>query len=118
MTYSLIPIRQTTTQLLSGGALSFTYTMLKDGEFHWVGIKFGANVSETVSVTFNSADGSSYDILLDTATLSTASNYFYLPNGPVTLKAGDAITVTCTNATATTTAYLTAFFTQRPTWIN
>ncbi len=115
--YKLTPIRQTAQQVLNDAALSFSYTMTKDGWFHWAGIKFGVSVTETAAVTFDSPDGAAYDILLDSVT-GAQTNYIFRPNTPILLKKGDVIVVSCTNGTATTTASMTAFFEEVETWIS
>lgn len=107
--YINTPVRQTASQLLSSAALSDTYTMLQDGFFHWAGLKADGTITETVTVEFNSADGAANDIIWKSTNLSSATNFFYQPGHPIFLKKGDAVTITCTKATATETVKSTMF---------
>lgn len=116
--YKFTPIKQTATQDLGDAVLAFTYVMTKDGTLEWIGISFDGSITETVTVTFNSATGVNYDIVIDSSALSSATNYIFRPNNPIVLKKGDAIDVSVTKATATDTAFLTAFFMEDNTWIN
>lgn len=56
-------------------------------------------ISQTVTVTLNSVFGlTTYTYLLDTATLSSATNYVFRPNPGIPLRRGDTIVVACTNS--------------------
>ena len=109
------PIFQTASQLLSSAALSDTYEMLKDGFFFWAGLKADGNITETVTVEFDSLDGATYDIILKTQNLSSATDFAYIPGAPIFLRKGDKIKITCTKATATETVYSTICVQEVPT---
>ena len=103
-------LKYTDSHLLSGSAmnLSFSPSDLKDFKLAQVMVAFGAGVTETVTVNRDSADGANYDTQLATSDLTAATSYVFRPTGECIFKKGDAVNVTCTNATATTTAYVTA----------
>ncbi len=104
------PIKQTATQDLSAASLSFTYTMLHDGFFHWMGIAFDGATTETIVVNFNSASGAAFDLVLESTNLVGGTTHVFRPNTPILLSVGDAITITVTDANNVNTASLTAFF--------
>lgn len=116
--YYLTPIRTIAQQDLSAAILNESYTMTKDGELDFVAITFDGAVTETVVVTIDSVSGAAYDWIVKSSALSGATTFFYQPSRPVTLKKGDIIKVTCTQATATETASLTISAMEVETWIS
>lgn len=95
----------TTSQALGSGSLTHSVVIGTDtpnveGSYKLarVGLKAASAISQTVSVNIIPAAGSNYTILLDTSTLSSATNYSYIPAGDVVLRRGDMIQVTCTNS--------------------
>lgn len=105
----------TSSQNLATGALSHeitigTNTPNVEGSFKLgnVLLKAGANISQVVTVTKTPAAGSNYATVLDTATLSSAQNYKYTPDGEIILRRGDKITLACANSgTPAVTVYST-----------
>lgn len=88
-------------------AMALTFPAARDMKLLAVLIHFGASVSETVTVKHDSAEGTNYDTTLDTTTLSSATDYTYIPSGGVPFAEGEGVLVNCTDATASTTAYVT-----------
>ena len=99
--------RLTTSQLLSSAALDYDTTFAGNVQIMQVLFKADANITETITITFNSKDGSTYDTQLDTTSLTAAANYVWRPTGNCILMDGDQLTIACTAATATATIYVT-----------
>ena len=101
-------------QLLSAAAFSLTTNVAATGRTASTGItlavaerrkldhvtlKASGNITETVSLTLNSAKGSAYDILLDSnAYVAETAAYQYVPLSPIYLGPGDNLTLSCTFA--------------------
>jgi hypothetical protein len=64
-------------------------------------------ITETLTITFTSKDGSTYDVVLDITNLSSSKNYVFSPTAKIICEAGDAIKVTCTKANNLGTVYVT-----------
>lgn len=60
-----------------------------------VTVKYSASASVTVTITLNSGAGAGYDTLLQNITLSSATDGVWIPDGDLTLRAGDKIDVLC-----------------------
>lgn len=58
-----------------------------------VTVKYSGSASVSVTVTLNSQAGAAYDTVLQTITLSSATDGVYLPTAPLPLVDGDAIDV-------------------------
>lgn len=109
-------INQTATQDLSAGAMTFTYEMQHDGYLSAIYIGFSTGSSNTITVTYDSADGSGFDIPLDAETLSNNTSYKYTPGYKTNpLNKGDIVKVTITTG-GSATASLTAKILEEPTW--
>lgn len=92
---------KTASQDLSAGALSYTTNYTRAFKLEQILIKASVNISEVITITLDSASGSSYDTVLDSATLEAESDYVFRPSGQPNFQAGDEIKVQCTNANAT-----------------
>lgn len=99
-------ITLTSSQDLSSAALAYTTNLSGAFELLQVLVHFGATVTETVAVSQDALAGANYDTQLDSSNLSTNANYVFRPTGRAVFQNGDQIKVTCTKATATTTAYV------------
>ncbi len=107
-TASRVFMRTESSQVLSAGALSVTSSSSnKRWKLIEVLLHASTNITETVTVTFNSITGSNYDTTLGSASLSAKDNFQFHPDSEIVGLAGDEITVTCTNANATGTVYTT-----------
>jgi len=93
-------------QDLSAAALSYTTTYSKAFKLDMILIKFSVNVTEDITITLDSANGSAYDVVLRTKGLSSESSFVYKPEGDANFVKGDQIKVQCTNANATGIAYM------------
>lgn len=100
-------LNRKTSQDLSAAALSATLDFEKACKLLAIYFHFDAAVTETITITFISADGTSHSTVVDTKSLSAETDYVYQPNGAVPLNEGDSIKVECTNATATATVGVT-----------
>jgi hypothetical protein len=96
---------KTFTQDLSGGALSYTTDYGRARKIEEISINFSVAVSETITITLDSKNGSSYDVVKDSVTLVAEQDYVFRPNGEFNLNAGDEVKVQCTNANLTGSAF-------------
>ena len=95
----------TTSQDLSEDALSYTTDYGRKFKLEQITIHFSVAVTETVTITLDSATGTEYDTVLRKMTLSSQQDFLY-PAGGINLQSGDKIKVQCTNANRTGIAYL------------
>ncbi len=103
-----ILMRTEASQALSAGALSKTTSSAsKRWKLIEVLLHASVNISETVTIYFDSITGSDYDTIIYSVVLSARANVQFHPESEVIGNVGDEITVTCTNANATGTVYLT-----------
>lgn len=98
---------QTASQDLSLAPLSYTASYVKPFKLDEVLITFSQPVTETVTITYVSANGSSYNTVLDCVPLSYDGSLVYRPQGEANFKSGDKIMVECTNSNGIGTAFLT-----------
>lgn len=97
-------------QSLASAALSHVLTVTEENaELLSVMVHFTSAVTQTATVTLARLVAgvlTNYVWVLDTASLSSATNYIFRPTGVVGLKRGDTITVAVTNSlTPAITAY-------------
>lgn len=98
----------TASQLLSSGALSTTTALTGSFILSFVAVKFSAAVSQTVTVTMDSAGGSNYDTIIERQVLVNNTDYFYEPEAEMSFLNGNQINVTVTNSGSPgVTAYVT-----------
>lgn len=103
----MVTIRKTGTADLSSVALALSTTHPGRAKLLQVLLRASVAISETVTVTFDSKDGSTYDVVLDTSILSSASSYVFRPTGECVMEAGDVTKVECTKANNTGIVYVT-----------
>lgn len=97
-------------QALASAALSHVLTIAEENnELLSVMVHFTSAVTQTATVTLArlvSGVLTTYVWILDTSSLSSATNYIFRPTGTVGLKRGDTLTVAVTNSgTPSITAY-------------
>ena len=100
-------LRATTSQNLATAALSYTTTFTGNFQLQFVHLKASTGITETVTCTWASRDGTAYNVTLDTSSLSTATNYVFRPSGNCIFQDGDKLTVSCTAANHTGIVYVT-----------
>lgn len=100
-------LRATTSQNLASGALSFTTSFKCNFKLCQILLKASQNISETITVQFKSKDGTNYDVVLDSTSLSNAQNYVFRPTGQCIFMDGDEVKITCTNAGNSGIVYVT-----------
>ena len=96
----------TTSQDLSEDALSYTTTLSRPFKLDEINVHFSVAVTETITITRNSAKGSNYDTVLAKKSLVAAQDYVFRPAGDSDFQDGDEITIAITNANTTGTAYV------------
>lgn len=107
MSKSYFPkLDKNTSQDLSAGPLSYTTSYGRRFKLEQIIIKFSVAVTETVTITFISADGANYSPPLSTVDLVSESSMIWRPQGEANFQAGDEVKVQCTNANLTGVAYL------------
>lgn len=110
-TASRVFMRTDASQTLSAGALSKTTASLnKRWKLILALLHASVNITETVTVTFDSVSGANYDTTLNSGNLAGQANFMFHPDSEIIGLAGDEITITCTNANATGTVYATIIF--------
>ena len=102
------PMYVKASQDLSSAALSMTIDFDFPIKLCQVLLHASTNITETVKVKFDSAEGSNYDVILDNTNLSSQSNYVFRPTGECKITAKDKIIVSCTNANTTGVVYVVA----------
>lgn len=94
-----------TSQDLSLAPLSYTTDYGRKFKLEQVMIHFSQPVTETITITLDSVDGSNYDTVLQSVGLISETDYVYRPQGEANYQAGDEIKVQCTNANIVGTVY-------------
>lgn len=102
---TFLKLDQKASQDLSEGALDETISYNKPFKLEQVLIVFSENITETITITLDSAGGSDYDTVLDSKDLNSQNNYVFHPDR--NFQAGDKIRIQCTNANVTGIAYVT-----------
>lgn len=89
------------TQSLVAGALNQSYSYGEDGIINAVYIKSTVPITEAITITRVSLQGSQYDTVCDAKTMNAESNYIFHPVWALFLAKGDSIQIQCTNANVT-----------------
>lgn len=90
------------TQDLTADELSISFTVQEHNiEIISAHIKATVNISEVITLTRLSAEGATFEFLLNTETLSAAQHYSFKPSWEVKAKKGDVITLLLANTTTT-----------------
>jgi len=100
-------LRVTSLQILSSGAMDYTFDPKQNCQVLEIYAHATGNISETITLTYISRDSSSYNTKLQATNLSTEADFAFRPTGHLVLMDGDKLRFQCTNATATATLYLT-----------
>ena len=106
-TAHFLKLDKKSSQDLSAGALDYTTNFGRKFKLEQVLIQFSQAVSETVTITLDSAHGSTYDTVLQEVVLISESSFVYRPQGEANFQAGDEIRVQCTNANSVGICYPT-----------
>lgn len=88
----------TFSQDLSADALSYTTSIGRKFKLEQILFRASIAITETITITLDSAHGSTYDTVLRVKQLSAEQNFVYVPEGETNFQAGDEIKVQCTNA--------------------
>jgi len=97
-----------TSQDLTAAALSFTTSIGRRFKLEKIIFRASVAITETITITLDSAQGANYDGILRVKSLSAEQNYVYTPDGENNFYAGDEIKIQCTNANVTGTLYVIA----------
>ncbi len=100
-------LRASTSQNLASAALSYSFAPLQNCQILEVNIHFSASISETVTLTWVSRDGTNYSTVVQVSSLSSQTDFAFRPTGHLILMDGDSLKVECTHAGNTGVAYMT-----------
>ena len=92
-------------QSLVSAALNQSYDFAQETSIKAIYLKASTNITETITITLISPNGSNYDIILDTKTLNAEQNYVFHPLWDLNIIKGASIKIQCTNANITGTIY-------------
>jgi len=92
-------------QSLVSAALSFSTGFGEAGNIKAIYFSASTNITETITITRVSANGTNYDFLLKTINLIGEKYASYYPDGQLFIGKGDSIKVQCTKANSTGTIY-------------
>lgn len=98
---------QISSQNLASAPLSFIAIYGKRFKLDEILIHFSQAVSETVTITMISKNGSNYNTVLQEVTLVAETDFVFRPQGEANYQAGDQIEIQCTNANGVGIAYVT-----------
>lgn len=97
-----------TSQALASAALSYTTSSnTRPFKLEEISIHASQAISETVTITRVSKNGSNYDTVKAKRTMVSEQDYVYRPAGEANYQAGDELKVQCTNANGVGTVYAT-----------
>lgn len=96
----------TTSQDLSLAALSYTTSISRKFRLLEVTLRASVPITETITLTKDSKQGSNYDVVLRTVSLSSGQNFVYRPEVSEAFQSGDELKVQCTSAGGVGTVYV------------
>lgn len=106
--YQKTYVRKETSQNLASGPLAYTTNFAADTRISHVLLHASTNITETITIYFNSLTGANYDtLLIPSQSLLNEANLCWIPDDEFMLLAGDEISITCTNNNLTGTVYVT-----------
>jgi hypothetical protein len=97
----------TTSQDLAAGALSYTTSIGRKFKLEEVILHASVTITETVTITRDSAAGSTYDHILAKRSMVAEQDFIFRPQGECNFQSGDKLKIQCTNANTTGVVYVT-----------
>ena len=99
----------TTSQDLSAAALDYSTSedFTRERKVEMILFNFSVAVSETITITLDSGNGSDYDTILQEVVLIAETDFVYRPQGQLNIQSGDAIKLECTNTGGVGTCFAT-----------
>jgi hypothetical protein len=91
----------TSSQDLSLAPLSYTTTINRKFKLAEVALHASVAITETITITRDSKNGSTYDHILRSGDLVGEQDFVFRPEGECNFEVGDELKVTCTNANVT-----------------
>jgi len=108
LTQGMALARKESTQDLNVGALSYTTNFAAKTRVKQILFTASGSITQTVTFTFDSTTGATYDTVIASEDLVSETNYTYIPSGELILASGDEILIACTNSgTPAVNAYVT-----------
>ncbi len=92
-------------QSLVSAALDQSFDFIEQVRVVGIYLKVSTNITETITVSRVSSNGSNYTVPLRIKTLNNESSYSFAPEFDCVLLKGDSLRVQCTNANVTGTIY-------------
>lgn len=93
----------TTSQDLSADDLDYTTSIGRAFKLEEIIFHSSVAITETITVTVDSENGSSYDYVLYKRVMSSEQDNIFRPQGECNFRAGNEIRIQCTNANLTGT---------------
>jgi hypothetical protein len=88
----------TTSQNLALAPLDYTFDFGQKRKVEQIMFKASQAISETITITLDSAHGANYDVILQEVVLVAESSFIWRPQGECNLHKEDKIRIQCTNA--------------------
>jgi hypothetical protein len=95
----------TTSQDLSLGALSYTTSIARKHRIERITFHASVAISETITITQISKQGTNYNHVLRVKTLNAEQDYVFIPDSFINNLDGDETKIQCTNANTTGIIY-------------
>ena len=105
---------KTTSQDLNTGVLNYTTDYTRKFKLEEIMLKFDGAVTEIVTITLDSINGSDYDVVLALRSLVAETSFVFRPQGEANYQVGDNIKIQCTNANLLRTVYVTVKASELP----
>lgn len=107
-------LREELSQDLTSAAMDQSINYPYDVEIVQILVHASTNITETVTISFDSGTGSNYDTVLGTKSMSSEDDYVYRPLGQPIIPRADQLRIQITNANTTGTVYVTVLTEARP----
>lgn len=101
-----LSLDKTTSQNLASAALDYTTDYARTRKIEQVMFHFSQVVTETITITLDSAKGANYDMQFRSIALVAEDEYIWRPQGQCNLQQGDELHIECTNANGVSTCFV------------
>ena len=95
----------TTSQDLSAAVLNYTTSVGRNFGLEEVTVQSSVAITETITISRDSLQGATYDVILARDSLASESSFVFRPSGQCNFIKGDELKVQCTNANTTGIVY-------------
>ena len=88
---------KSSSQDLSGAPLSYTTNFAADTKISYITLHADGAITETVTISIDSAAGANYDTVIASASLTADTDYIWIPDSEFIISSGDEIIIQCTD---------------------